>query len=177
MSVLICPGFHGPQLTQSFLQGVQGRDNWLIFPTQRFSPYSALDILQFLHQQQKSPSQTEPVLFIGFSAGVVGAMGAALAWQLQSGQVKALIAIDGWGVPLAGNFSIYRLSHDYFTHWSSALLGAGKESFYAAPPVGHLDLWRSPQTSLGWAITGSGYRQRCCAAEFLQMICQRYQEM
>lgn len=66
------------------------------------------------------------------------------------GQIKALIALDGWGVPLGGNFPIYRLSHDSFTHWSSALLGGGTESFYADPPVEHLELWRSPQTTKGW---------------------------
>ncbi|MGB3188280.1 MAG: hypothetical protein WBB43_02490, partial [Limnoraphis sp.] len=64
--------------------------------------------------------------------------------------VKALIALDGWGVPLGGNFPIYRISHDRFTHWSSALLGGGVESFYADPPVEHLDLWSSPQTARGW---------------------------
>ncbi|NJK53546.1 MAG: hypothetical protein HC936_13370 [Leptolyngbyaceae cyanobacterium SU_3_3] len=57
--------------------------------------------------------------------------------------------MDGWGVPLGGDFPIYRVSHDRFTHWSSAWWVAGLDSFYADPAVAHLDLWRSPQTVQG----------------------------
>ncbi|UBF26093.1 hypothetical protein K9N68_31945 [Kovacikia minuta CCNUW1] len=94
-----------------------------------------------------------PLVFIGFSAGVVGAIAAAWGWQLLGGAVQAFIAVDGWGVPLGGTFPIYRISHDSFTHWSSALLGAGETSFYADPAVDHLVLWRSPQAVKGWQVS------------------------
>ncbi|MGK7916728.1 MAG: hypothetical protein AB4038_14485 [Prochloraceae cyanobacterium] len=183
MSVLICPGFHSPQLTQSFLQGLQLTEsqylptNWLVFPTQDYLPVSVMDILTFLQKHEGNPGQAPPVVFISFSAGVVGAMLAAIAWQKQLGKVKAFFALDGWGVPLTGNFPIHRLSHDYFTHWSSPLLGAGKDSFYAEPAVEHLELWRSPQTAVGWWVKRSGCEVRCSAAKFLTMFLSKYQQI
>lgn len=125
-------------------------------------------------------NEIEPVLFIGFSAGVVGAIGAAWSWQFLGGRVKAFIALDGWGVPLWGDFPIHRLSHDRFTHWSSAMLGSGADNFYAEPPVEHLDLWRSPQNSLGWWVNsnkGAQPSSYLSAAEFLIMLLNRYQEL
>lgn len=152
--ILICPGFHDPKLTQHFLVGMVEAgmnqpqpENLLIFPTEKYPPYSVIDLFNFLDQTVK---KADPVTFISFSAGVVAAIGAALSWQQMGGNIKALIALDGWGVPLVGNFPIYRISHDSFTDWSSALLGGGTESFYADPAVEHLELWRSPQTAKGW---------------------------
>ena len=123
MVLLICPGIHEPQLTQDFLTGlccsnVSGywTRNVLIFPTQKYPAYSAGHIVEFL-RHRLSVEETR-VVFISFSAGVAGAIGAAWGWQLLGGKVEALFAIDGWGVPLYGDFPIYRLSHDYFTHWS-----------------------------------------------------------
>jgi hypothetical protein len=85
-----------------------------------------------------------PILIISFSAGVVGAIAAASIWQSIGGTIRAFIALDGWGVPLYGNFPIHRLSHDAFTHYTSSLLGSGEDSFYADPSVAHETLWRSP---------------------------------
>lgn len=87
--------------------------------------------------------------------------------------MKALIAVDGWGVPLSGNFPIHRLSHDYFTHWSSALLGSGDDSFYSDPAVEHLAIWRSPHTCQGWWVQG-GKRTFTTAAQFINELGQRY---
>jgi len=179
MSVIICPGIHDPDLTQEFLKGLewQGAD-FLIFPVEEYPAYSAIDILHFL-RSRRLPEL--PVVLISFSAGAVGAIGACWGWQMLGGRVKAFIALDAWGVPLWGNFPIYRLSHDYFTHWSSALLGAGVESFYADPPVEHLDLWRSPTTAQGWWVRteseGNGeQRSPVTAAVFLRHLLQRYGE-
>ncbi|MGV0024515.1 hypothetical protein [Phormidesmis priestleyi] len=151
MQVVICPGIHPIALTDDFVNGLQSHhpktSNILIFPTEKFAAYSPLHLLEFL-----SPFSLDSLLFIAFSAGVVGAIGAARLWQKQGGTVKALIALDGWGVPLEANFPIHRVSHDYFTHWSSVLLGKGLDSFYADPGVEHLDLWRSPQTVSGYWI-------------------------
>lgn len=155
--------------------------NVLLFPVQDpYASLSAFHILQFLLKHHGSPSTAAPVVFIGFSAGVVGAIGAAWGWQLLGGKVKAAIAVDGWGVPLFGNFPCHRLSHDFFTHWSSALLGSGEDSFYADPAVEHLTLWRSPQTVSGWwvkPVVGKLQSQmRLTAAEFLTMLLERYGE-
>ncbi|NES83160.1 MAG: hypothetical protein F6K10_18095, partial [Moorea sp. SIO2B7] len=60
---------------------------------------------------------------------------------------------------------------------SSALLGAGADSFYADPEVEHLDLWRSPQTTQGWWVKHPGSQLRCSAAQFLSIFLQHYGEM
>jgi hypothetical protein len=190
MSVVICPGIHPPELTQSFLSGLKTllsssskfthSGNILIFPPQDY-PVSAVHIVQFLRDRQGNPQTTSPLVFISFSAGVVGAIGAAWGWQLLGGNVKAFMALDGWGVPLFGNFPIHRLSHDFFTHWSSAVLGSGEDSFYADPAVEHLELWRSPQTVPGWVVHPNvetpQQLKRLTAAEFLTMLLERYGEI
>lgn len=171
MPIILCPGVHSPELTQSFTQSIQniiGRENCLILPTKEYPPYWAIAISDWLNQQQLSLSQ--PLSFIAFSAGVVGAIGAANIWQLRGGKVQSFIAFDGWGMPLAGNFPIYRVSHDYFTHWSSGILGAGKSGFYAEPEVEHLDLWRSPNTCWGWQIINSGFKTRCSLSIYLKNV-------
>ncbi len=169
MTIVICPGYHPPELTIGFLKGLGrtsvGRSSGevcspqeLIYPADRYPPYSGLHVFAFLQQQlrirqsEKIHQNINSLVFIGFSAGVVAAIGAAQQWQAAGGTVKAVIAIDGWGVPLWGNFPIHRLSHDAFTHWSSALLGSGGDSFYADPAVRHLDLWRAPQQICGYHV-------------------------
>ncbi len=190
MSIIICPGFHGLELTEGFLEGL-GADwrkleesgDLLIFPVEAYAPYSAFDIFNFLCYAKPPSSEkgTETgLLFISFSAGVVGAIGAAWSWRRMGRRVKAFIAADGWGVPLGGDFPIYRMSHDRFTHWSSALLGGGPESFYADPAVEHLDLWRSPQTAWGWQLNDSGGLKSASpatAAEFVNNILKKYGEL
>lgn len=187
--LIICPGIHDLGLTRDFLKTLKRRKNShclsatntriLIFPTQDYPAYSAIDIVEFL--KSNITNIKSPVAFISFSAGVVGAMGAALSWQLLGGKVKALFAIDGWGVPLVENFPIHRLSHDYFTHWSSALLGAGKDSFYADPAVEHLELWQSPDTCQGWRVHCNmigqpEQRTYTTAADFIISLLQTYLE-
>ncbi len=151
---LICPGFHDPKLTHSFVQNISNHciplDNLLIFPTDQYPPYSGFHLLHYL--QEKCKQKTQNLMIIAFSAGVVAAVTAAWEWQRQGGKIKGLIAFDGWGVPLLGDFPIYRVSHDEFTHYSSAILGTGNLSFYAAPAVDHLDLWRSPDQVQGWMV-------------------------
>lgn len=159
-TVVVCPGVHPPDLTQQFMRSLQGvnvpTDQWLVFPAERYPAYDSLQVLRFIHETQSQQGATaganSPLLFIGFSAGVVGALGAACALENLGRTVKALFAIDGWGVPLWGGFPSHRLSHDAFTHWSSSLLGAGCDRFYADPPVEHLELWRSPHTIHGQQV-------------------------
>lgn len=180
MIVCICPGVHDSLLTQSFLQGLESElpENFssqrLIFPTEDSPAYSAFHVRKFLHSQLGASLKSTSVLFLAFSAGVVAALGAALALQLEGGTVRGLIAVDGWGVPLYGNFPVYRFSHDYFTHWSSSLLGAGEASFYCDPPVAHLELWRSPQTARGWWVTEDSFRSYESAAHALVRLVQQF---
>ncbi|MDJ0576682.1 MAG: hypothetical protein QNJ65_16130 [Xenococcaceae cyanobacterium MO_234.B1] len=141
---------------------------WLVFPTDKHPPYSPLAVYDWLN---KPEILTDKLLFIAFSAGVVGGIGAAIALEEKGVNIKAFIAIDGWGVPLWGNFPLYRFSHDYFTHWSSAILGTGKESFYADPSVEHLAMWRSPETCQGWIVSNSSASKiNCSAKDYLQQI-------
>ncbi|HEY9836989.1 MAG TPA: hypothetical protein V6D27_08845 [Vampirovibrionales bacterium] len=184
--LIICPGIHDQKLTQSFVSRLLPNrvstgatpQVWILPPRDR--PYFPPEIWQFLHESGAidlfKPASSEPLIWIGFSAGVVGAIGAA--WGLYSLQypVKAFIAIDGWGVPLFAPFPIHRVSHDYFTHWSSAVLGRGCESFYADPPVEHLALWNSPESAIGWHIPAEGSisrPQRTTAAEFVRWAIAR----
>jgi hypothetical protein len=165
MQVIICPGIHATQLTADFLANLQLDADFLVLPTQQYLPYSPWDIYRWLEEKISLDRQ---LFFIAFSAGVVGSIGTAIAWQIGGGNVKGLIAIDGWGVPLIANFPIYRLSHDYFTHWSSALLGGGENGFYCDPPIAHLDLWRSPHTAWGWKIDTNCSKFRCSAASYVK---------
>jgi hypothetical protein len=190
MGIVICPGIHDRALTQQFIQrlleaatGTLSSEALLVFPTERYPAYSGLHILRFLHEQltRHDPERAfkQPLVFIGFSAGVVGAMGAAVGWQAMGGTVIALLAIDGWGVPLVGGFPVHRLSHDSFTHWSSALLGAGEDSFYADPGVSHLEFWRSPQSAHGWWVFADTSKPAVAmsAASFLTALLRRYGEL
>jgi hypothetical protein len=189
MTIIICPGIHDVETTEDFMSGLLSivsdnsiRDNQvkniLVVPSQGLLPLSPLHILHFLYDRLGNKPAL-PVIFISFSAGVVGAIAAAWQWQLAGGNVRAFIAIDGWGVPLWGNFPIHRLSHDFFTHWSSLLLGSGQNSFYAEPPVEHLTMWRSPQTVQGWQVDSSVENTtsniRLTAAEFLHLLLRHYE--
>jgi hypothetical protein len=189
MNIVICPGIHEPFLTESFIAGwlnltansfiEQNQKNILIFSGEGLLALSGFHILQFLRDRLADKLES-PVVLISFSAGVVGAIGAAMGWQLMGGRIKALIAIDGWGVPLYAPFPIHRLSHDYFTHWSSSLLGSGQNNFYAEPPVDHLCMWRSPQTVPGyWVDSPEGIsppKKYLNASEFLHLLLQGYAE-
>lgn len=173
--IIICPGIHSPQLTDNFIQSLESLDdfslsNYLVLPTKKYAAYSPFDIREFLRQNLAQPSPSIPLLFLAFSAGVVGAIGAANIWQLSGGKLTALIAFDGWGVPLIGNFPIYRVSHDYFTHWSSGLISFSQDSFYAQPDVTHLDLWRWPHNAWGWWEKPSGLKVYTNAAEFIKKL-------
>jgi hypothetical protein len=175
-TLIICPGVHDSQLTDSFVKCLKNLDQHnslpqcLVFPATKYPPYSPLHLLEFLKQAHLKPSPLLSLIFLAFSAGVVGAIGAANLWQLGGGKVKAFIAVDGWGVPLVGNFPLHRISHDYFTHWSSGLISIRGESFYAQPDVSHLDLWRSPNTAWGWREKSSGIKIRTNAAEFIKKL-------
>ena len=198
VTVVICPGIHSQKLTHDFLREfVPSLLDVVVFPTDRYPAYSAWHLIQFLDAQRRESSlggvkRFFPVLFVGFSAGVVAAIAAAWYWQLMGRSVKALVAIDGWGVPLYGNFPIHRMSHDWFTHWSSTMGEQLGDCFYADPAVEHLDLWRSPVSVQGrwvnyavgrssssrgtWCSPISRLSVQTTAADFLRMLLIRYGE-
>lgn len=187
MQIVICPGIHPPALTEHFVKALPNRSTQMLIVPVDQPPYSGAHILAFVLQQLSSASPSNsaecrhqtalqtPLFLIGFSAGVVGAITCAYLWQGLGGKVLALIAFDGWGVPLFAPFPIHRISHDAFTHWSSALLGAGQESFYADPAVAHLDLWSFPQHAQGWSMQQSS-TSRTTAITFLDQLIQHYQD-
>ncbi len=180
MQIVLCPGIHPPDLTDGFLAGMGWAEvgdrpaGFTLHICPATDPaYSPLHVLQFL--QRSGLDRQAPLLLIGFSAGVVGAIGAARLWQQQGGTVAALIALDGWGVPLIGDFAIHRISHDRFTHWNFGW--PTPASFYADPGVEHLTLWRSPQTVSGWQ-TGSRNEKigtQCTVASCITELVQRYE--
>ncbi len=130
-------------LTEGFIAGLRrSPELFSVFPADQYPSYSPHHILNFF-------DSIDSVLIIAFSAGVVGAIATARIWQRQGVRIAGFIAIDGWGVPLAGEFPIHRVSHDQFTHWSSLMLGGNAAHFYADPAVDHLTLWHSPETVLG----------------------------
>ena len=148
--IIIVPGFHPPDLTADFLQGMGWQnlspEELLLLP-ENILPYDSIQIFQWLSQQV---SLETPVYLIAFSAGVVGAMGAAILWEQQGGKIEHFFALDGWGVPILPLFPTTRISHDEFTHYTSQLLGRGKQPFYCSPPVEHLALWQNPHLAYGW---------------------------
>ncbi len=164
--LIICPGIHSKELTQDFTRNLN-LNNINIFPAHKYPAYSSYHLWRYIQEIQSNPKKSLPLTLIAFSAGVVAAIGAAYKWQINGGKIDKLIAIDGWGVPLIGNFPIYRLSHDYYTHWTSAMLGSGINSFYAHPPVKHLDIWRTPQTTTGWWVKSLGCKTKTNASEFI----------
>ncbi|GCL43546.1 hypothetical protein H6F39_13930 [Anabaena sp. FACHB-1250] len=187
MTIIICPGIHAPELTKSFIQECLNKDqesldmgkptDILIFPGEGYLTLSTFHILHFLRDRLRDKLES-PLIFLCFSAGVIGGIGAATGWQLLGGHVQAFIAIDGWGVPLGGNFPIHRLSHDHYTHWTSAYLGIRENNFYADPAVDHLSMWHSPQTVPGkWVNPPAGFsppKNYLTASEFLNFILQQY---
>jgi hypothetical protein len=122
-------------------------------------------------QTQIAP--TASLLLLAFSAGVVGALGLTQLW---SGAVAALIAVDGWCVPLWLSCPVIRLSHDLDTHTNGLAFGGGRAQFYADPFVSHSQLWAEPDRVLGWSCEAGSY-QRSTALTFLQQHMQVYTQL
>lgn len=180
MTLIICPGVHAPVWTQDFLQQLEAcipttQAARQVFAAANERPWSPYQLRCFLDEQAIAP--TRPLIFIAFSAGCVAAISAAHYWSSQGKSVAAVIAFDGWGVPMAGPFPIYRLSHDAFTHHTSAWLGHGQASFYADPPVSHQALWRNPQHVRGMAMANREQAPAVATAmQFLGMCLERHLE-
>ncbi len=156
-SIAICPGFNPPELTQSFLADLDLPEARVVPTT--ICPLDGLSLFTWIIKQWGVPCPQHGLILIGYSAGVIGAIAAARKFQAAGGWIERLIAVDGWGVPLMGPFPIHRVSHDWFTHWSSRYLGAGQAGFYADPPVSHEQLWRSPYRVTGYIYPSDPQQQ------------------
>lgn len=174
-ALILCPGMHDPQWT-AFLQDQlsQGRlwraGQYYCFPHHPRQAWSAHALGRWL---EKTVALGTPLVFLGFSAGCVGAIATAWGCQRQGNYpVKAVIALDGWGVPLAGAFATYRLSHDRYTHLTGGFWGVGDRAFYAEPAVPHPRLWQAPQQVWGWS--GGVKKEYLTALQFLERCLGQY---
>ena len=170
LPVVVGPGFHPAYLTAQMVRSLADFAHPYVVDALPADPLGVFRWLtQTLGSPQDSPSDPQPLVAIGFSAGVVGLTGALTLWQQQGGKVAQFFALDGWGMPIAG-LPVYRLSHDLFTHWSTLPLGTGKVNFYADPPVEHLQLWGQPEQVQGWQVSGWPLARKVpvTAAEFLR---------
>ena len=154
MQLLICSGYHSSDLTHSFLQAllkVTTPERLWVVPI-----WSAPGALPWLLSSKQAPRQDYLLQIIAFSAGVVGAYPLLLAWQGLGGNGR-LIAVDGWGMPLPGDLTIYRISHDRWTHDTTYFPTAAESQgyFYAQPAVEHLELWQSPDRTTGVGCLGA----------------------
>lgn len=175
-TLIICPGMHDPLWTETLRWQLDHGELWPsaydVFPLHQRWAWSPHTLRLWLEATVELGS---PLVFMGFSAGCVAAISAAWACQHRADYpVEAVIALDGWMVPLVGPFATYRLSHDRYTHITGALWGRGDQDFYADPAVTHPQLWQSPHQVWGWAggAPGETTRQYMTALQFLrQCLC------
>ncbi|PSN18907.1 hypothetical protein C7271_10085 [filamentous cyanobacterium CCP5] len=167
VSLIICSGFHDPEATQQlmadlgrYLPGDRRSLSVYVHPTPADGIWAPIATRSL---RQRLDSILEPIIFLAFSAGVLTAASVARHRHYQTpGQVLALFAVDGWGVPLSEPFPVHRLSHDHFTHITSA--GRCGDHFYADPAVDHLQLWQRPSLTTGLALPS---QTPTTAAEFI----------
>ncbi|MBE7382668.1 MAG: hypothetical protein F6J95_014795 [Leptolyngbya sp. SIO1E4] len=182
MVLVICPGVHPALWTTQFLRQLdehlpEGKRSRRVFPVQSGNPWSPYALRSFLETQAIAPAT--PLVFVAFSAGCVAAASIATHWAQQGRPVLAVVALDGWGVPMAGPYHRYRISHDAFTHHTSTYLGAGEASFYADPPVSHQQLWCSPAQVTGQQVgkfpaVGHSGRPPITALQFLSACLKQH---
>jgi hypothetical protein len=178
MALIVCPGYHDRGWTASCLHALDQAHPKLakarhVFPAEHYPASSGHHLRQFIADQ--GISARSPLVFLAFSAGCVAAATTAAYWTHQGGTVPAVIAVDGWGVPLAGAFAIHRLSHDRWTHTSSGWLGQGLDNFWAEPGVPHGQLWQDPEAVQGWREqhTDNGWQRSSTTALAFLIACLR----
>ena len=167
--VIVCPGFHAPELTD---RAIAALDlpltlNVIAIP-ERIWPSDPVGIAGYLETQIPPECRTSPVSFLAFSAGTVGALGAALLWR---SPIRTIVLCDGWGVPvlplLEGRSpapisaptsapTVHRLSHDRWPHDTWGRMGIATPSFCAEPAVEHLELWGEVDRVTGHAFDLAG---------------------
>lgn len=165
--MIVCPGFHEPALTDGFVRSLPSFVVPHVVKTFPADPWSTFCKIREVFQEQ---AVGQAVAGIGFSGGVVGLVGALKIWQQQGGAIAKLIAIDGWGVPTL-DLPVCRMSHDEFTHVTSAALEKKGSHFYADLAVDHLAMWGAPAQVKGWQTKGPQVRKssdkQITAADFI----------
>jgi len=181
LNLLICAGIHPFTWTNDFLINFTNSganfpiENLSVYPTDLYPAYDGRRIYQFIQESYSQSNISYPLIIIAFSAGVVGALIASRLWQRQGGKISALVAVDGWGVPLIADFPIYTLSHDYFTDLTLIRFNSQVESFYAYPSVSHEYIWRSPLQTRGWWQKPYGTKQTSNAMAIIKYCLEKYQ--
>jgi hypothetical protein len=177
--LVICPGFHAVALTDRAIAGLAlpAAIQTIVIPTDQILPCDPVSIANHLERQIPDHQTQIRLNFLGFSAGTIGALGAAWLWRDRA-QLGAIILCDGWGVPILpvwggvanrqrstigrNQFNtlhtpqIYRVSHDRWTHDTWSRLGIMTPSFIADPAVEHLTLWRELDRVGGQAVDATG---------------------
>jgi len=159
--VAICPGFHPSELTDRAIAALDLPPTWeAIAIPNRIWPCDPAGISAHLAAQIPPDRRAIPIHFLGFSAGTVGALGAALAWR---SPIATIALCDGWGVPVlplldgrSPQPTIHRVSHDRWTHETWGRMGIATPSFCADPEVEHLELWGDLDRVTGRAFDRRG---------------------
>lgn len=178
---IINQGFNSTILTTDFFAYLKtiindiNEENTIIIPNDLIQPYDGLNIYKYIMENHRKFLDSTSIIFIGFSAGVVGAIIAGNLWEKNGGKVETLLAFDGWGVPLIANFPCYRISHDYFTHLTS--FGCEKNAFYASPSVSHLQLWRSPKNVQGYWKMALGIKKKASLEDFIKFCLKKHHKI
>lgn len=172
-TIVICGGFNPINYNVNFVNFLSNYEaNILVFPTEKYAPYDSLNIVNFLQENSVNLYENH-LIFIAFSAGVVGALGAGRLWQRKGREVLAILAFDGWGVPLIADFPIHCLSHDVFTHYSSCFWVKNQGHFVAIPTVSHQDIWRSPLSINGYYYSEKETK-KITEIDFINIILKHY---
>lgn len=162
---MICPGVHDPAWTRQWLKGMNLDQSEICCLPPSVPVYSPKAVLQFY---QAGCELTQPLMIVAYSAGNLGALGAAIQWQKGGGIVAKFIAVDPWGVPLRANFPIISLSHDACTDFYCQAWGI-RDRFVANPPVSHQKLWQCPQSAWGLGLI-HGKSRRLTAQTFIHQL-------
>ena len=119
MNVIICPGMHEVDLTKSFISGLSDFNpdifsclssvKILIYLGNNLKTLSAFHILNFLFE--KIEDMKSPIVFIAFSAGVVGGLQSAYLSLLMVGAYHFLVIF-----PFTLSVTIILLIKVYFVY-------------------------------------------------------------
>lgn len=153
--LVICGGFHPPHLSDNLTHALTTDPHIASWPTvvlPRVEQGAALSAHALRRRLQALVTDSYPIVILAFSAGGVGGVGLAHHWHRYGGGVRALVLVDGWGIPAAGPFPIYRLCHDYGAYRAETRLGPVTGGFWAAPGVAHRALWQYPAAARGWRV-------------------------
>lgn len=161
---------HAFEKTQQMVADMVQYPTFSNLPRYLYKPDHPLAVLSAEGLRRALP-HPQSLIFLAFSAGCLTAASVAHYFHHRSdSQVLGLLAIDGWGVPLAAPFPVHRLSHDHFTHITSTF-SSSRCHFYADPAVPHLQIWQTPSQVRGWTMPA---QQPTSAGAFIDARLNQY---